>query len=60
MKKAYVIMSKILLFFLSLFCLGTVILIPLGIIGLWYFARPSTPKKPRQYKMEEYEAERFI
>jgi hypothetical protein len=57
MKKAYVIMSKILLFFLSLFCLGTVILIPLGIIGLWYFARPSTP---RQYKMEEYEAERFI
>ena len=34
-------MSKIILFFLSLFCLGTIILIPVGLVGLYYFAKPS-------------------
>jgi len=51
---------KILVFFLSLFCFGTIILIPLGIVGLWYFFKDE---KRKSYKQKEYSdelLERFI
>jgi hypothetical protein len=41
-------MSKILLFFVSLLCLGTVILIPVGLIGLYYFSKPSKYESERE------------
>jgi len=44
-------MSKIILFFLSLFCLGTIILIPVGIVGLYYFAKPSSIENTSKYKV---------
>jgi len=53
-------MSKILVFFLSLFCLGTLVLIPLGIVGLWYFFKTE---KRNGFEMKQYnpnDLERFI
>jgi len=45
---------KLLVFFLSLFCFGTIVLAPLGIVGLWYFFKDE---KRKGFKQKQYSSE---